>query len=340
MGQERLPGLQVARAVAALGIVYFHSWVTITRFPANTDYPIYWLKTYGWLSIDLFFAISGFVIALVVDRETFSPRTFFIKRMFRIYPLWLVLLTVFAICAGLWRGFEPTETFDFFLYSATLLPTHGFPFYNIGWTLQHEMAFYALAALVVPLFGLRGLAVVLLCSTLGGHYFDLHGIFGEIAAHHAEFLAGLMVYLLRNQIAKFGFIVPFAVGAALLGYWTTHDEGRLFPFALFLLVAAFVNLKRVDSIPQRIGDTSYSLYLIHPLIFMIASGLVSRFPNLPIWSEEPIRFACISIAIGFAFASWKWFERPMIAIGNKLTSDDANDMVHSDRGLNVVVRRI
>jgi len=168
---DREVGIQVARAVAALSIVYLHSWVAIARFPQGTAYPIPFLSVYGWLGVDLFFAISGYVICLVVSRETFAIWPFLIKRVFRLYPLWLTILTVFAVTTWLWRGLQPNETLGFFLHSATLVLTDGFPFYSIGWSLQHEMAFYLIAAAVAPLFGVMGLVVVLLASYLAFQFY-------------------------------------------------------------------------------------------------------------------------------------------------------------------------
>lgn len=69
---DKLPGLQVARAVAALSIAYFHSWVALVRFPKDTVFPLPILTSYGGLAVDLFFAISGFVICLVLSRPSFS----------------------------------------------------------------------------------------------------------------------------------------------------------------------------------------------------------------------------------------------------------------------------
>jgi exopolysaccharide production protein ExoZ len=74
MGQNKQVGIQVARAIAALSIVYFHSWVSIVRFPKGTAYQIPGLTTYGWFAVYLFFAISGYVICLVVSRETSRSR--------------------------------------------------------------------------------------------------------------------------------------------------------------------------------------------------------------------------------------------------------------------------
>jgi exopolysaccharide production protein ExoZ len=86
------------------------------------------------------------VICLVVSRPSFDLASFLIKRAFRLYPLWLVTLTAFAVMALVWRGPLQTETIGYFFYSATLLPTEHFPFYDIGWSLQHEMVFYLIAA--------------------------------------------------------------------------------------------------------------------------------------------------------------------------------------------------
>src|SRR6266511_5718154 len=108
--RDRQAGIQIARALAALSIVYYHSWVSITRFPKDAAYPIPFASTYGWLGVNFFFAISGFVICLVASRGTFSVRSFLIKRIFRLYPLWLVMLTTFALTALLWRGLQPQET--------------------------------------------------------------------------------------------------------------------------------------------------------------------------------------------------------------------------------------
>jgi peptidoglycan/LPS O-acetylase OafA/YrhL len=100
--------------IAALSIVYYHSWTSIVRFPEGTSHQIPGLTTYGWFGVDLFFAISGYVICLVVSRGNFNVPSFLIKRVFRLYPLWLVMLTTFALTAALWRGLQPRESMEFF----------------------------------------------------------------------------------------------------------------------------------------------------------------------------------------------------------------------------------
>jgi peptidoglycan/LPS O-acetylase OafA/YrhL len=312
MGRDKQVGIQVARAVAALSIVYFHSWVSITRFPAGTAYQIPGLTSYGWFAVDLFFAISGYVICLVVSRESFAVPSFLIKRVFRLYPLWLVMLTIFAVTAWLWRGLTPRETLDFFLYSATLLPTVGNPFYNVGWSLQHEIAFYVVVAAILPFFGLRGLVVFLLASALASRLIDMPWYLTYLADRHGEFLSGVLAFMLHDKTARFGFWLPCAVGitAMIFGFVNTGT----FPIGLFFLITAFANLNPTESAWWRkpatmLGHASYSIYLIHPMVFFTASSLVSKFPNAPLRVQEPIRFACIGIAITIPLVSWTYFKK-------------------------------
>ncbi|MGA7807712.1 acyltransferase family protein [Bradyrhizobium sp.] len=324
MEQHKLPGIQIARAVAALSIAYFHSWVSIFRFPKDTAFPIPVLATHGWLAVDLFFAISGFVICLVASRPTFDIVSFLTKRVFRFYPLWLVTLTTFAVLALAWRGPRDTETLGYFLYSATLLPTAEFPFYDIGWSLQHEMVFYLIAALTVPIFGLYGLAAVLAASTLAFHTIDMPAAVGNFAMYHAEFLAGVLVFMARRQLARFGYWLPLVVGAVSFWYFVAiWGDRRYLPIALFFLIAGFANVpdkaSRWLTRAGALGDASYSIYLLHPLVFIIASALVSKVTP-PIWSEELIRGGCFVVILPMAFASWRYFERPLIGIGNRLAA--------------------
>jgi peptidoglycan/LPS O-acetylase OafA/YrhL len=329
--RDKQAGIQIARAVAALSIVYLHSWVSITRFPAGTAHPIPFFSTHGWLGVDFFFAISGYVICLVVSRGTFAAWPFLIKRVFRLYPLWLLMLSIFGATAWLWRGLLPTETLGFFLYSATLGLTDGFPFYNIGWSLQHEMVFYLMAAIVAPLFGLAGLVVVLLTSYLAfaSEIIDMPWYLAALANHHGEFLAGVLAFIARDKLAPFGFWIPAVIGAPLLAFFAIIGKSQLLPFALFFLVVAFANIKtlsRWERPAVLLGDASYSLYLIHPMVFFTASAVVSKFSGLPLWTQEPIRFFCILLAIGLSLLSWEYFEKRAIRLGTRFVVSDTRKM--------------
>jgi exopolysaccharide production protein ExoZ len=226
VSENKLDGLQVARAVAALSIAYFHSWTALVRFPKDAAYPIQVLADHGHYAVDLFFAISGFVICLVVSRPAFGVASFLTKQVFRLYPLWLLMLTAFAVLSALWRGPTPTETPGYFLYSATLLPTQQYPFYDLGWTLQHEMAFYLVAAIVVPMFGIIGLAVFLATAAVASHLIAMPWYFSNIAFYYPEFLVGVLAFMARPKLAFLGSLAPIAIGFLLLWYFAVVWGGR------------------------------------------------------------------------------------------------------------------
>ena len=75
----RLDGLQVARALAALTVAYFHSYMIFNSWPQTTLFPIPGAKEHGYLGVNFFFVISGYVISAVCDKPNFSVRAFVIK---------------------------------------------------------------------------------------------------------------------------------------------------------------------------------------------------------------------------------------------------------------------
>jgi exopolysaccharide production protein ExoZ len=325
--ETKLPGIQIARSIAALSIVYFHSWTALDRFPKETAYPLPWLSQYGWLGVDLFFAISGFVICMVVSKPGFAPGPFVAKRAFRLYPLWLATLTLFAILAWVWRGPLPTETVGYFFYSASLLPTENFPFYDIGWSLQHEMLFYFLASAIVPFFGRWGLLILLSISAAAYHAIAMPWFPGHFAMYHGEFLAGCLAFLVFPRW-RFGPLIPLAIGCVSLWYFTFGWGGRaLFPVPLFFLIVGAATLRLTSNgftkAAVALGDASYSIYLVHPLVLVVVKAATLKIATAATtWLEEPIRLACFLIVVVLSLLSWHYFERPFIALGNRLVEPE------------------
>lgn len=60
MEKDKLAGLQVARACAAISIAYFHSWHVTMQFPKGTDYPILFLQNYGGYAVGFLFRDQRF----------------------------------------------------------------------------------------------------------------------------------------------------------------------------------------------------------------------------------------------------------------------------------------
>jgi peptidoglycan/LPS O-acetylase OafA/YrhL len=151
--------VNLLRAAAALAVVVYHviehaQW---TAFPAAG--PLVGFRV-GWLGVDLFFVVSGFVIAysaLALYREAPAAfaRTYWRRRLARIAPLYFLTLALWV--AFLWPGFfaQPLRAWAWHLGSHLAFVHNFWPatFGSIdgpNWSLAIEMQFYLAVALLVP----------------------------------------------------------------------------------------------------------------------------------------------------------------------------------------------
>ncbi|AXG53002.1 acyltransferase [Streptomyces lincolnensis] len=153
-GPSRLAWLDALRGLAALVVVFDHSSYTFMADFRRELMPQFNTSRYG---IMVFFLVSGYIIPASLERRG-CVRTFWIGRIFRIYPLWaavvaLLLAVGFSGFAEM-RDFGGQSTVMVVVAHATMLQELlGTPnLLLILWTLSYEMAFYLL---VVALFTVR-----------------------------------------------------------------------------------------------------------------------------------------------------------------------------------------
>lgn len=150
--------LDPLRAFAAVTVLVYHL-IALGGLPMPAIYPLTWFH-FGWLGVDLFYAISGAVIVLTLDhlRRHCGPHwrgVFALRRVARVVPLYLLTGTVFLILhrpelldnAAGWRVILAHLLF----IQNWFLSTHG-AINGPSWTLGVEMQFYALALLAGPWF--------------------------------------------------------------------------------------------------------------------------------------------------------------------------------------------
>lgn len=327
MGEDhKLEGLQAARAIAALAVAYFHSYMVVrVAFPELAWAPIPFLKDWGYLGVNFFFAISGYVICLVVSKPTFTLRSFATKRLFQLYPMYWVVMAIVALMIA--YGKYRAEPLSHFLYSMTLLPQQGASAYDISWTLEREMVFYVLAAIVVPVSGIYGLAITLAALAFAGWWLGNPWSFHLLSATQADFLAGVVVFAARPLVRRLGAAVPIAVGATLLWYTRSHDFQFSVTLSMAALLTGMVNLRLPWSrAPFRwavlAGDASYSIYLLHYLVFFQFAVWSVQW-SLPAWMCETWRFAALLACCMISYGTWRLIERPSIYLGDRLSGRKA-----------------
>lgn len=143
-----IPQLDGLRAFAILPVLLTHSYY---YFP---DLPISWFGPQGWIGVDLFFVLSGFLITRILIESKGTPRyylNFYARRGLRVWPVYyLLLFFVFVVCAHVphhWNRYFPKSLFPawyfiFYLQNTFFdLPTIPLAL-QVTWSLANEEQFY------------------------------------------------------------------------------------------------------------------------------------------------------------------------------------------------------
>jgi exopolysaccharide production protein ExoZ len=328
----KLEGLQVARALAALSVAYFHSNILFGGWPgAYSGWPdaivfaIPGLKEHGYLGVNFFFVISGYVIAMVADKPTFGIPEFVTKRFFRLYPVYWVIVIAVLLLKVFGVMLPASYKLNSILYSMSLLPhaEGSGSLIAATWSLEFEIMFYLLAALIVPVLGLWGLAAVLFGLVYWAYVAPPEIFtFNLVRTLNSDFLAGVLAYLFRKPLSH----VPTAIliGAGLYGYYRAVN-GTAFAGSVggLLIVAGLAHAKwRWDVLPLRwltqLGDASYSLYLLHFVTLWIFVTPFKKIGLPPGWMAEPVRFIYLALSIWLSLNAYQRIEKPMIRLGNRM----------------------
>jgi exopolysaccharide production protein ExoZ len=223
-----LRSIQIVRAVAVIGVMLCHlEWVRNDIQGATASLGEGWLLLgHG---VDLFFCVSGFIIAYLLTESQMSLRDFLSRRILRIYPLyWAFTLSyVLAVSLACRVGQREKCPHDFdplnWASSLLILPQRGEPLLSVGWSLEHEVIFYAIAGIacialrmsilrlfqVMVLMGGVGVVVhVLAPELLGVNLWDYH----LFSLYHFEFAAGIAVFLMKDKLANTNVVLLTGLG--------------------------------------------------------------------------------------------------------------------------------
>jgi peptidoglycan/LPS O-acetylase OafA/YrhL len=144
----RLPGLDTLRAIAIVWVMLFHSYLI---GGLGENFGVF--EHAGWMGVDLFFVLSGFLIGSQVftslrDKGSLDFRSFYMRRAFRILPAFLVVLGLYVTWPA-WRETPLMQpVWQFLTFTFNLLYTDGERYaFSHAWSLCVEEHFY----LVFPL---------------------------------------------------------------------------------------------------------------------------------------------------------------------------------------------
>ena len=344
--RARVEVLDLLRMIAVLAVIAFHFGYRgpATFTGAGVALPdIANLAKYGYLGVQLFFVISGFVIAYSAEGRTSTA--FAIARVARIYPGFLFCMTA-TFLATLAFGaprFDATVS----QWAANLLiaaPALYQPYMDSAyWTIVCEVIFYAWVYLLIAsgLFRRRIDVVVLIwlaLSLLNETALQSHAVRKLfLTDQSAFFAAGLLLYEIfkgrRDAVLQCLFGLATA-GAVLQGlanvqwlrehYMTAFDDWTVATLCLIsiLVVTLAVRVRRLPLPPGvivAIGGLTYPLYLLHQQVGYIALQQLGGH----VTPKGILVVVIIAALIAASWAVWRYIERPAQRLLKKALSQMA-----------------
>ena len=332
MTPERLGSLDALRGVAAISVLVFHYEALVYFVPPNGwPRPSTEWTHLGLMGVELFFVISGFVILLTLEKTPTLLR-FAVNRIARLYPAyWLSVLFAGTYLLSTGEANLTTVAINLTMVQRLVrVPSLITPY----WTLTYELMFYigmAIACGVGLLNRIEILALAWFGFAFAAQYFGVHltGVLHTISMIQFGhlFIAGMMVYRIssgRSNIATFACLI-LALGYSLFGR-TDWAEIRPLPYFLInglSILVVYLAVRDAVFLPlwlQRVGRYSYSLYLLHLIVGMIAVRVATHL-NISPWIGIAI---AVPVAFWSASLSNRFIELPgQLMLKNWLAPDTA-----------------
>lgn len=326
-----LYSLQYLRGIAALLVVLYHARGELNNIYAQNNLGNI-LFNYGYIGVDLFFMISGFVIMLSTEKDS-SVRSFIVKRFFRLYPVYLVCLLACALIITKPIDINYLKALFFInLDFEKSAPWFGYSVISTAWTLTYEIIFYIIFSFAMSIswrhrFLISSAIIIASVSILGLIYNGEINISGYSTLKDStapwilklfaspmllEFIAGMVIYNIYNyakthSLKKISTPLLFVSIFAFIFFYTSGYNGGhgllncgVYAFLLLLSLSIFETTKEIkfNKTLDWLGDISYSLYLVHTIVITV---FLKKYIPVPFYNSK-LGFSNVFLIIGISLA--------------------------------------
>src|SRR5580658_910926 len=353
------PELDGLRFYAFLGVFVCHSLPFEPAFYARFQLPVPWLwgaiAKSGAAGVDLFFALSAFLITSILLRErqqtgAISLRRFYLRRILRIWPLYFLLIAV----AVLLSHTMASQHLPWYYVAGYLLFVGNWVHAVFGkpesicsplWTVSIEEQFYLIWPVLMKLLTRRGMIVAgivtFLLATVSRLGFMIAGwsggfiYYGSISRCDSLAL-GILLALFADRLprptrgARRLLLAAGLTGWIVSSAWLNAQPGPVdmrMVWGRFIvsLSAGAILYACLDSRSQlvrgrwvvRLGKISYGLYMLHVTAILIALNLLH-----PIWGWQLLAAKGLGfvITVLLALASYRWIESPFLRLKDRFAT--------------------
>lgn len=323
---KHLAPIQLLRFVAATLVVFYHSTGAIERnIPGAISTAFRSNAEFGVAGVHIFFVISGVVMAYTTSKRKVTITSFMWRRFIRIYPIYWVYagcyLMSFLVIGREW----PEHT----IASLMLAPGHSADIIVPAWTLTFEVFFYLCFSAIVgfrPIIGLLVLSSTFVALIAARAIISYPGEAAHVATNPLllEFVSGAW---LGFALAK-GYVAPpgsahCAIASGFVGFCLWFALPDSIPSTIAMGLPSILLVAGVAFSPQlatselvghisKLGDSSYSLYLIHIL------GMEVLLRIFVIWAPHPLPFiglqcaALTAVSVYLGHIYYKHVEMPIL----------------------------
>lgn len=337
--------LDLLRGVAALSVCLMH--FTGSVLPKLKVPLAAILFSWGWLGVEIFFVISGFIIPYVLLKSNYNLQGFgnFIgKRFVRICPPSYVALTLvilqylfidhFFHPAKSWSGSLSMGQISHHLFYT--IPFTNYEWINgVFWTLAVEFQFYLFIGLLFPLmfrsqYHFIGLSLLTLCL----YYMPFSDKLQFFHYSSLFLMGGLTMLFFEKRVSTAIFLITL-LAFGLCCYAQLGLLPTLFGVGTSLVIA-FVKIK--NKVSTFLGNISYSLYLNHVLIGSTLEVVLSKIINPQTAAMKLTLLAfCVAATIACSYLFYKTVELYFVNLANKLFSSRTKSTRKVEKASEVVL---
>jgi peptidoglycan/LPS O-acetylase OafA/YrhL len=350
------PELDGLRFYAFLGVFVCHTLPFEASFYHGLHLPMPWLwgatVKAGAAGVDLFFALSAFLITSLLLREReetgdISLKHFYLRRILRIWPLYFLVIGLGLVLSHTMAN----QHLQWYYVAGYLLFAGNWVHAVFGrpesiafplWTVSIEEQFYLIWPLLVKRLERRGLivagSVIFLLATVCRVGFVLAGVSGGYiyygsTARCDSIALGILIALFADRLpeltrtARLLLVSGGLVGWIAASAWLTDQPGpisiREVPGRLIIALAAGAMLYGclysrskllTGAWAVQLGKVSYGLYLLHLTGLLLAKSVLHPISGTALLATKAVGFV---LTLLLAFASYRWVESPFLRMKDR-----------------------
>jgi len=328
-------GLQVARGIAALLVLFHHISLGSDVFYGTQSFSGFF--EFGSIGVDFFFVLSGFIIYWVHSDDNQSLKngmTYFKKRMIRIYPPFILVSVVLLIAYNLFPTLSNGDRNIGVITSLFLIPTPPLdPALSVSWTLMHEMLFYIIfLCLYIRKKLFFGFLMFWSLSILLISFTSIQGIIKTffLNPHNLEFILGVMSAIIIKR--QKGEVLHLVIGLLMFCLYVYFyrigliESYNLLPQKIYLGVCFMLIVTGLCKVDHKIkypnfllllGSASYSIYLIHNPIISILNRIAQKLLTIVKINQDVVFIIVAMFSLIFGLVYYFIWEKPLLKFFKK-----------------------